>query len=75
MISQDKSFHVDDVYIPIDIMQSGTQSRLEVNDSTVLDNDRSILIKGLAGQGKSILLRKLLFNNAKNIVDSLFSMS
>ncbi len=75
MISQDKSFHVDDVYIPIDIMQSGTQSRLEVNDSTVLDNDRSILIKGLAGQGKSILLRKLLSNNAKNIVDSLFSMS
>ena len=67
LISQDKSFHVDDVYIPIDIMQSGTQSRLEVNDSTVLDNDRSILIKGLAGQGKSTLLRKLLSNNAKKI--------
>ncbi|WP_023604737.1 NACHT domain-containing protein, partial [Aliivibrio logei] len=30
-----------------------------------LDNDRALLIKGLAGQGKSTLLRKLLSNNAK----------
>ncbi|CAH5607650.1 NACHT domain-containing protein [Enterobacter cloacae] len=65
LVSQDKSFHVDEIYIPIDIMQSGTQSRLEVNNLTALDNDRAILIKGLAGQGKSTLLRKLLSNNAK----------
>ncbi|MEE3663292.1 NACHT domain-containing protein [Brenneria sp. g21c3] len=65
LVSQDKSFHVDDIYIPIHIIQSGTQSRQEINDITALDNDRAILIKGLAGQGKSTLLRKLLSNNAK----------
>lgn len=46
-------------------MQSGTQTRQEINDLTALDNDRAILLKGLAGQGKSTLLRKLLSNNAK----------
>ncbi|CQJ50932.1 NACHT domain-containing NTPase [Yersinia enterocolitica] len=65
LVSQDKSFHVDDIYIPIHIMQSGTQTRQEINGITTLDNDRAILIKGLAGQGKSTLLRKLLSNNAK----------
>lgn len=65
LVSQDKYFHVDEIYIPIDIVQSGTQSRLEINNLTALDNDRAILIKGLAGQGKSTLLRKLLSNNAK----------
>lgn len=65
LVSQDKSFHVDEIFVPIDIMQSGTQSRLEVNNLTALDNERAILIKGLAGQGKSTLLRKLLSNNAK----------
>ncbi|MBE4884914.1 MULTISPECIES: NACHT domain-containing protein [Enterobacter cloacae complex] len=65
LVSQDKYFHVDEIYIPIDIMQSGTQSRIQVSDLTALDNDRAILIKGLAGQGKSTLLRKLLSNNAK----------
>lgn len=65
LVSQDKYFHVDEIYIPIDIMQSGTQSRLQISNLTALDNDRAILIKGLAGQGKSTLLRKLLSNNAK----------
>lgn len=65
LVSQDKYYHVDEIYIPIDIMQSGTQSRIQVSDLTALDNDRAILIKGLAGQGKSTLLRKLLSNNAK----------
>lgn len=65
LVSQDKSFNIDEIYIPIHIMQSGTQTRQEINDLTALDNDRAILIKGLAGQGKSTLLRKLLSNNAK----------
>lgn len=65
LVSQDKYFHVDDIFIPIHIMQSGTQTRQEINSRTALDNDRAILIKGLAGQGKSTLLRKLLSNNAK----------
>ena len=38
----------------------------EVEDSTTLDNEnRAVLLKGLAGQGKSTLLRKLLSNNSK----------
>jgi len=65
LVSQDKSFNIDEIYIPIHIIQSGTQTRQEINDLTALDNDRAILIKGLAGQGKSTLLRKLLSNNAK----------
>lgn len=65
LVSQDKSFNIDEIYIPIHIMQSGTQTRQEINDLTALDNDRAILLKGLAGQGKSTLLRKLLSNNAK----------
>lgn len=65
LVSQDKCFHIDEIFVPIDLMASGTQTRQEVNNFTALDNDRAILIKGLAGQGKSTLLRKLLSNNAK----------
>jgi hypothetical protein len=65
LVSQDKTFNIDTIFVPIDLIRSGRQTRLEVNHVTALDGDRAILIKGLAGQGKSTLLRKLLSNNAK----------
>lgn len=65
LISPDKIYHVDNIYVPIDIKQSGTQTRIKVGDLTALDNDKALLIKGIAGQGKSTLLRKLLSNNSK----------
>jgi len=66
LISPDKTFNVDDIYVPIDLNESGRKTRLEVGKFTSLDNDKAILIKGLAGQGKSTLLRKLLSNHAKS---------
>lgn len=65
LISQDKTFNIDNIFVPVDLVKAGTQTRLEVNNVTALDDERVILIKGLAGQGKSTLLRKLLSNNAK----------
>jgi len=65
LVAPDRIYHIDYLYVPVDIMQSGSQLRISVSDSTALDNDKALLIKGLAGQGKSTLLRKLLSNNAK----------
>lgn len=64
--SPDKVFNIDDIYVPIDLNESGRSTRLEVDDNTSLDTNKAILIKGLAGQGKSTLLRKLLSNHAKS---------
>ncbi|HFV9221571.1 TPA: NACHT domain-containing NTPase [Enterobacter roggenkampii] len=65
LVSSDRVFHIDDIYVNVDLLPSGSQLRIPITDSTTLDNDKALLIKGLAGQGKSTLLRKLLSNNAK----------
>jgi hypothetical protein len=65
LVSPDRVFHIDDIYVNVDLLPSGSQLRIPITDSTTLDNDKALLIKGLAGQGKSTLLRKLLSNNAK----------
>lgn len=65
LVSSDRVFHIDDIYVAVDLLPSGSQLRTSITDSTTLDNDKALLIKGLAGQGKSTLLRKLLSNNAK----------
>ncbi len=63
--SQDNSVFVDDVYVPISILKAGHSIPFEITEKTALDDSRALLIKGLAGQGKSTILRKLLSNNAK----------
>jgi hypothetical protein len=63
--SPDNSVHVDEIYVPLEL--SG-HSRIEVESGTTLDNSsRASLIVGLAGQGKSTILRKLLSNNIAKI--------
>ncbi|MDK4200818.1 NACHT domain-containing protein [Pseudomonas sp. HR1] len=63
--SPDSYVHVDEIYVPLDL--SG-HSRIEVESGTTLDNSsRASLIVGLAGQGKSTILRKLLSNNISKI--------
>jgi predicted NACHT family NTPase len=64
LMSQDKIFRIDDIFVPVDLLLTGSDTKFEVNNRTALDHERAILIKGLAGQGKSTLLRKLLSNNA-----------
>ncbi|WP_042141852.1 NACHT domain-containing protein [Pseudomonas parafulva] len=63
--SPDSYVHVDEIYVPLEL--SG-HSRIEVESGTTLDNSsRASLIVGLAGQGKSTILRKLLSNNISKI--------
>jgi len=65
IVSPDNSVHVDEIYVPLEL--SG-HSRIEVENGTTLDNSsRASLIVGLAGQGKSTILRKLLSNNIAKI--------
>ncbi|EJG0975747.1 NACHT domain-containing protein [Vibrio parahaemolyticus] len=64
LMSQDKVFRIDEIFVPVDLLLTGSDTKFEVNNRTALDHERAILIKGLAGQGKSTLLRKLLSNNA-----------
>lgn len=63
--SQDNSVFVDDVYVPISIIKAGHSVPFDISDKTTLDDTKALLIKGLAGQGKSTILRKLLSNNTK----------
>ncbi|WP_370277520.1 NACHT domain-containing NTPase [Pontibacterium sp.] len=67
LVSVDKVFHVDDIFVSLDVRKAGTKTRIAINDITTLDNHRVLLIKGLAGQGKSTILRKVLSNNSKNL--------
>ena len=67
LASGDRSLNIDDIYVPLRLLRAGFSTSIEVLDTTTLDNEnRAVLIKGLAGQGKSTLLKKLLSNNSKN---------
>ncbi|WP_273034284.1 NACHT domain-containing protein [Spongiibacter tropicus] len=65
LASQEKPVFIDDIYVPISIVKAGHTVSFEVMDKTTLDDTKALLIKGLAGQGKSTILRKLMSNNAK----------
>ncbi|MBT6438699.1 MAG: NACHT domain-containing protein [Flavobacteriales bacterium] len=63
LASPDNDIYIDDVYVPIDIKGVSDVS-LVVNDNVTLNmSKKPILLRGLAGQGKSTLLRKLVVNN------------
>jgi hypothetical protein len=65
LFSPDKAVFIDDIYVPLTLKGINTGS-VTVSDATILDLPQSaILIKGLAGQGKSTILRKLLANNLR----------
>jgi predicted RNA-binding protein associated with RNAse of E/G family len=50
LVSPDRIFHIDDIYVTVDLLPSGSQLKIPIMDSTTLDNDKALLIKGLAGQ-------------------------
>lgn len=57
---------IDDFYVPLLLKGINTYS-LEVGGNTQLNTEnRGVLIKGFAGQGKSTILRKLVLNNIRN---------
>jgi hypothetical protein len=59
------SVHIDEIYVSLVLRGPGT---VEVGDGTTLDTvNRVAVITGLAGQGKSTLLKKLLSNNIDRI--------
>jgi len=65
LASQDKSVFIDDIFVPLEL--AGTSlSSITVHDNTTLGvEERAVLIKGLAGQGKTTILRKLIANNSR----------
>lgn len=63
---QDRSVFIDDIFVPLNLKGVNTLS-VTVTDTTNLDFEgRAVIIKGLAGMGKSTILRKLLANNARS---------
>ncbi len=65
MVSLERSVHLDSIYVPLDLRGNNTLS-LTVDNNVVLEGEnRAIFIKGIAGQGKSTILRKLLANSLR----------
>lgn len=66
LASQERSVFIDDIYVPLRLKGVNTLS-ITVQDGTNLDFEgRAVIIKGLAGMGKSTILRKLLANNIRS---------
>lgn len=59
IMSPDNAVYIDDIYVPLNIEGEGTV-KISIGDSVTLDyDDRALIIKGIAGMGKSTVLRKL----------------
>lgn len=59
----DEDVFIDEIYSPV-IVQGVNTLSIEISNNTNLEyEEKAILIKGLAGMGKSTLLKKLLANN------------
>lgn len=64
LASQERKLFINDIYVPLTV-NSPVGVSIEISDSTLLEaDDRVKIIKGVAGQGKSTILKKLLANNA-----------
>ncbi len=67
LASPESSVYIDEIYVPLTLRGVSTVS-LDIGDQSLLDVDgRAVLIKGLAGMGKSTILRKLYANNALSL--------
>lgn len=65
LASQERKLFIDEIYVPLTINEEGGLT-FDVLDSTLLDvGNRAKVIKGVAGQGKSTILKKLLINNVR----------
>lgn len=64
LASPNETVFINDIYVPLNLRGFRSFSLLVTDDVTLDLEERAVFIKGLAGQGKSTLLRKLIANNA-----------
>ncbi|AXQ27876.1 NACHT domain-containing protein [Solimonas sp. K1W22B-7] len=64
LASPNETIFINDIYVPLNLRGIKSFSVLVTDDVTLDLEERTVFIKGLAGQGKSTLLRKLIANNA-----------
>lgn len=57
---------LDDIYYPLTIKNIANEDNITVNDECILSHSRILNIVGIAGQGKSTILRKLFQNEIKH---------
>jgi energy-coupling factor transporter ATP-binding protein EcfA2 len=63
--SNDIPVYIDDIYVPLTLKLSGDVTYI-VDNSFTVESKTNVVIKGLAGQGKSTILKKILINTIKN---------
>ena len=56
---------LDDIYYPLTIINSANSDEFTVNDECIITHSRILNIIGIAGQGKSTILRKLFQNEIR----------
>ena len=62
LLSTNRDYLLNQIYVPLTI-KTETDVSLDVADGVNLDHEsRTVIIKGIAGMGKSTILRKLLIN-------------
>lgn len=59
--SKDTPVYLDDIYVPLTLQRQNDVSVI-VDDDFTLESESNAVIRGLAGQGKSTILKKLLSN-------------
>ncbi|HDW3277037.1 TPA: NACHT domain-containing NTPase [Enterobacter hormaechei subsp. xiangfangensis] len=57
---------LDDIYYPLTIKNIANEDNIIINDDCIISHSRILNIVGIAGQGKSTILRKLFQNEIKN---------
>ncbi|ENK2308757.1 NACHT domain-containing protein [Vibrio alginolyticus] len=63
--SAESDVYIDEVYTPLTLEVTSNKDRLKVKDGFTLEFSRIINIIGIAGQGKSTILRKLFLEEIK----------
>ncbi|MCS4316586.1 hypothetical protein M2407_000885 [Serratia sp. BIGb0234] len=56
---------LDDIYFPLTIKNAANNDEFIINDDCIISHQRILNIVGIAGQGKSTILRKLFLNEIK----------
>lgn len=56
---------LDDIYFPLTIKNAANKDEFTINDVCIISHPRILNIVGIAGQGKSTILRKLFLNEIK----------
>lgn len=65
LFSEDVDVYLESIYTPLVIKSASTGDLIKVTDDVVIRTNRIINVVGIAGQGKSTILRKLFFEELK----------